>query len=230
MVEIINVFKDIAENYGEPVAVVLLILVLLGYTIYWLVNNFSSVIVKYLEKKVKQDDEKHTKATLYRKSIMPEIRKILSNLAQETSADRAVLFEFSNGTSNLVGLPFLYLSATCEVVKPNVQQISHLYQKTNSTLVAEFLEKLEEKGYFFISDIEEIKLTHPVLYNFMVPNGVKCALFYALYGIQDTIGFVVISTVNNHCFYREDSLPRIAESAQLISSHLNYDKIQSELE
>ena len=161
---------------------------------------------------------------------MPEIRKILSNLAIETLADRALLFEFSNGTSNLVGLPFLYMTATCEVVKPNVSQVAQNYQRTNSALIAEFLEKLEEKGYFFIDDIESIKTSHPVIYNFMHPNGVKCALFYALYGVNDTIGFIVISTVNNHCFYRQDALPRVAEVAQIISSLLNFDKIQKELE
>ena len=34
MVEIIGIFKSIAENYGEPVAITIIIIGFLGYSIY----------------------------------------------------------------------------------------------------------------------------------------------------------------------------------------------------
>ena len=65
-----------------------------------------------------------------------------------------------------------------------------------------FIIDLEKESYFYTEDIKLIEKEYPFIYNFMHPNGVKCALFYALYGVNDTIGFIVISTVNNHCFYQ----------------------------
>ena len=58
------------------------------------------------------------------KIVTPQIRKELKHLAEETHADRTLLFEFSNGSSNLVGLPFLYLTATCEILTPTTESVS----------------------------------------------------------------------------------------------------------
>lgn len=230
MAEILTLIREIAENYGDTTATVLLIGVGLIYGMYLINKNFSTAIKKYLREKLLDDDTKHKKATQHRKNITPEIRKLLSELAQETGADRALLFEYSNGTQNLVGLPFLYTSATCEVVKHGTLSIMHLYQKLNTAIIAEFIEELEDKGYYFVENIEDIKFTFPVAYNFMKPNGVTCALFYALYGVENSIGFLVITTVSNHCFEKRDSIARIAEYAQIISSMLNFDKLHEELE
>ena len=197
---------------------------------YLITKRFSSLITTYLEQKLLNSTRTHAKAAAYRKQITPELRKLLSEVALETGADRALLFEYSNGTSNLVGLPFLYTTATCEVVKPNVAAVSHLYQKINTAIVAEFLEKLEETGYFYIDDLENQKDSLPIVYAFMKPNNVQSALFYALYGVDDTIGFIVISTVAPHSFGRKETLPRLAETAQIISSLLNFDKIHQDLE
>ena len=67
-------------------------------------------------------------------------------------------------------LIFLYTSATCEVITPGTSSVAHLYQKTNTSLLAEFLEKLDEAGYYLIDDLEEVRETLPVVYNFMKPN------------------------------------------------------------
>lgn len=121
------------------------------------------------------------------------------------------------------------MSATCEVVTPNTSAVSSQYQKINTAIVAEFLERLDEKGYFYVRDIEECKENCPVLYSFMKPNGVHSALFYSLYGVNDTIGFVVVTTIKDHEFSREVSLPRVAGTAQIISSLLNFDTLHEKL-
>jgi hypothetical protein len=121
------------------------------------------------------------------------------------------------------------MSATCEVVTPNTTAVSSQYQKINTAIVAEFLERLDEKGYYYAKNIEECKNTCPVLYSFMKPNGVHSALFYSLYGVNDTIGFIVATTVRDHEFSRDVSLPRVAGTAQIVSSLLNFDTLHDNL-
>lgn len=175
-----------------------------------------------------EKEDKHALGAKHRKVISPKIRSELSYLAKEIGADRALVFEFSNGSSNLVGLPFLYMSATSEVVTPGTQPVAIQYSKINTAIFADFLEQLEEKGYFYVRDIEEIKDTYKMIYNFMKPNGAKTALFYSLSGIDDSIGFVVATTVGNKEFTREESLSHIASTAQRISSMLNFNTIYEE--
>lgn len=204
-------------------------IVVIMYGVYLLLKNYSSIIKTYFEKKMEQEENAHAKATLHRKAITPKIRQVLSDLALEVGADRAVLFEYSNGSSNLVGLPFLYISATCEVVTRGTIPIANQYQRINVSLIADFLEKLECKGYFYTANIDEIKHDYPMLYNMMSPNNAKTALFYSLSGVDDTIGFLVVTTVGEHTFTRDKALPQTASVAQIISSYLNFDTLHEEL-
>lgn len=166
---------------------------------------------------------------MHRKNISPKVRAEILELAEEIRADRVLVFEFSNGTSNLVGLPFLYVSATYEVTTPGTAPVAMQYQKVNAAIIAEFIEELEEKGYYYVRDIADSKEKYPILYSFMYPNNAHSALFYTLYGVNNTIGFIVATTVNKKEFTREDSLPRIAGSAQIISSLLNFDTLREKL-
>lgn len=176
-----------------------------------------------------EKEKTHVAATQLRKNTTPKIRSELLELASEVKANRAMVFEYSNGSSNLIGLPFLYMSATCEVVTPGVRSISGQFQKINTTIVAEFIEKLEEKGYYYTKDIEEIKDSFPVLYSLLITAEVKSLLFYVIYGVHDSIGFMLVATTGNHTFTREESLPRTASSAQRISSLLNLDTLNENL-
>lgn len=229
MSQIVNLFTKFVEYYGETAALILIIIVIIVYGAYILLKNYSSIITSYLEKRWSDKDKKHTEAAIHRKTITPKIRTELLELAQEIKADRVLVFEFSNGSSNLVGLPFLYMSATCEVITPGTTPVSAQYQKLNTAILAEFLEKLEDRGYFYVENIEECKDTFPVLYNFMKPNGVHSALFYSLYGVDNTIGFIVATTIKDHTFTRDVGLSRIAGVVQIVSSLLNFDTLHENL-
>lgn len=226
MESILEVFKVILSQYGITAAILTLVILVIGYIVYIINKNYSDSIKKYLENKAAIKDKIHTDAANHRKIVTPQIRKELKHLAEETHADRTLLFEFSNGSSNLVGLPFLYLTATCEILTPTTESVSQKYQKLNTTLFATFLEKLEDKGYYYCHDIEDIKEVEPMLYFFMKPNKVKSMLFYSLYGVEETIGFIVITSTDTKEFTREDTLSKVACTAQLVSSMLNFDKIK----
>ena len=221
-------FKHIAENYGIAFAVGFLVIVLIIFGLYFVVKTFPDVIKEYIQNKLLEDSEAHKKGNAKRKNISPEIQRILSELLEDTNGNRALLFEFSNGTSNLAGLPFLFINATSESLTLNTSSVAHLYQRINVSLFANFIAELEDKSYFYAEDVEDIKEKYPFIYNFMKPNSVKSMLFYVIYGVDDTLGFIVLtSTVES--FTRKDTLPKIAEKAQMISSLLNLEDLEEKI-
>ena len=229
MEELFNLFSKIIDVYGVAGSIIIITLIVILYGLHLMIKNYPTIVTSCLDRVFKEKNDKHTHGAKHRKTVTPKIRAEILDLAETVKADRVLVFEFSNGSSNLVGLPFLYMTATCEVTTPNTPTVGHQYQKLNTAIFSEFLEKLEEKGYYYVKDIEETKDSFPVLYNFMKPNDVKSALFYSLYGINDTTGFVVATTVKDKEFTREDALPRIASSAQIISSLLNFDLLHDKL-
>ena len=60
----------------------------------------------------------------------------------------------------------------------------------------------------------------------MKPNNVKSLLFYSIYGVNDTLGCIVLTSVNGKTFARKDALPEVAEAAQKISSLLNLEDLE----
>lgn len=192
-------------------------------------SNFPKFTSNLARKFFSQEKKEHINAAIYRKKVSPKIKAILSELAENTEADRAMLFEYSNGSSNLVGLPFLYVTATIEVFKPLVTPVFQNYQKVNILVISDFIEHIDTHGYFYAKDIEDIKCQYPMIHAYMAPNNVKSALFYALYDDRNSIGLIALTT-QKETFERHNVLPRAAEAAQQISSLLNYDKIKEELE
>jgi len=215
--EILNLVKDLLGSNAEIFAYAIIGLSTIGYLIFLLVKNIPNIVLKVFKNRQKEERLNHTIASNYRKSIVPKIKKELSYLGENTEVDRVLLFEYSNGTSNLVGLPFLYATATVEVVKPKIQQVSYIYQKMNVSLFADFIEEMEQHSYFYVKNIDEIKNKYPMLYNYMYSANVKSTLFYVLYNEESSIGFIAASSIIKE-FERSDVLPKIAEVAQLISS------------
>lgn len=223
---IFEFFKHIAQNYGTTFAVLFLVMVLILFGMFFIVKTFPDVIRTYIENKLADNTQIHHRGALKRKNISPEITKTLSKLVVDTNADRALLLEFSNGTSNLAGLPFLFISVTSESLSMGTSSVAHIYQRLNVSLFADFVSDLEDASYFYAEDLEEIKLTYPFIYNFMKPNNVKSLLFYSIYGVNDTLGCIVLTSVNGKTITRKDALPEVAEAAQKISSLLNLEDLE----
>lgn len=226
MTELFKFLSQLVTNYGVTFAVLFLLIIIILFGLYFIIKTFPDVIRKYIEGKLIESNEVHRKGNLKRKNISPKILNLLSNLVVDTKSDRALLFEFSNGTSNLAGLPFLFLNATTESLSIGTSSIAQIYQRINISLFAKFISELEDNGYFYVEDIEEIKDTYPMIYAYMKPNDAKSMLFYSIYGVDVTLGFIVITTVGDKTFERKDVLPWVAESAQMISSLLNFEELE----
>lgn len=202
----------------------IIIVTVVGLIIFF-IKSFPNTIHQYLEQKTSESKNKHSDGISKRKKFSKDVKNVLRDLANEVYADRALLFEYTNGTSNLIGLPFVYASAAAEVLAPGVSSVSHLYQKINISMAADFLIHLEEDGYFYIDNLETIRNEHPIIYNLMKPNGVKSALFYTIQGVEEVLGFIVVTTIGDNILCKKDALHKVLIAAQQISSLLNFEEL-----
>ena len=218
-------FVHIANNYGTASAVLFLIMVAIFAGMYLIIRTFPDIFRSYIERNAIETKDSHKRGTIKRKNISPEITKVLSNLILETNSDRALLLEFSNGTSNLAGLPFLFVNATSESLSVGISSVAQSYQRINVSLFANFLLDLEDKSYIIINDIEEIQNKYPYIYYLLKSSGVKSAVFYSIYGVSEEIGFIILESSQRNTLGRDETLSEIMESAQKISSLLSFEDI-----
>lgn len=223
---IFEFFKQIADAYGVTAALSILGIGLLGYYSYFLIKTFPKVIQSVVDKKLKENIDNHKNATKKRKNIIIEVSKVLSDLILDTGANRALLFEFSNGTSNLAGLPFLFINATSESVSLGTPSVVSSYQRLNICLMAEFIFELETKGYYHVDNIEDIKDVYPALYSLLKRDNVTSVTAYAIYGVNELMGYIIIHSINGKILTRSEVLPQVAEAAQRVSALLNFNNVE----
>lgn len=186
---------------------------------------FPDAIQQYTIQKVQDKSQEHTKRIQLRKRFSKDVTSLIRQLASDTKSDRVLLFEYSNGTSNLMGLPFLYVAAAAEVLAPGISSVAHLYSKVNVSVVANFLLKLEDDGFCYIESLEDIKEEYPVLYNFLKPNNVESCFFYTIQGVEEVVGFIVCTSTNGRKLEKKTLLQKTPPIAQKISSMLNFDEL-----
>lgn len=85
--------------------------------------------------------------------------------------------------------------------------------------------ELEDKSYFYAKHIEETKDLYPSFYAFLQNDNVESVIYYSIYGVDEPIGYISLTSVKGKTLEGSDTLPKMAEAAQKISSLLNYGDI-----
>lgn len=202
MGEIIEFLVLVTTNYGVFALIGVLLAISIPLLLVGLLVLYFSNVGKSLDKKVAEilSERKkiHVKGNKIRRVFEESVKDNLTDLAKVTCADRALVLEYSNGTSNLVGVPFLYATATAEVVTPGTDLVSTQYQRIPLNLFSGFVYRIEREGYIFISDLETIQYAHPILYKMLKESGVKEIAFAAIQGDDEVVGIVVVSSVGEN--------------------------------
>jgi hypothetical protein len=169
----------------------------------------------------------HQHGNRLRKQFTQDVQDILSDLAEETEANRAIVFEFSNGTANLVGLPFLYMTAAAEVATPGLPLIGQQHQRLNTSILSSFLIRLEKEGTIFIDSSAPPVEEYKILSQIMGGSNLNSALFCSIQGIDEAIGLLVILTskASNKSLDLKKAIIPISKAAQKIGSMINFDQI-----
>lgn len=202
MGEIIEFLVLVTTNYGVFALIGVLLAMSIPLLLVSLLVLYFSNVGKSLDKKIAErlaeNKKTHIKGNKIRRVFEESVKDNLTDLAKVTCADRALVLEYSNGTSNLVGVPFLYATATAEVVTPGTDLVSTQYQRIPLNLFSGFVYRIEREGYIFISDLESIQCAHPILYKMLKENEVKEVAFAAIQGDDEVVGIVVISSVGDN--------------------------------
>lgn len=216
-------FEHFAATYGPAFGIVFLIFAMFIFGIFFTIKTFPDLIRDFIQNATHEDNEQHGIAHSKRRKVTKEIMGELSKLINSTHTDSAILWEFSNGSSNLAGLPFLFLNATAEVLSYGTISAAHIYQKINISLLAPFIEDLEGQGYYYVKDVEDEKFNHPVLHTLIIYAKAKSILYYPIYGENILLGIIVLSTVDRE-MDKDESLLQITKCAQVISGFLSNNK------
>lgn len=193
-------------------------LLLVGLLVLYF-SNVGKSLDKKIAEKLSEDKKTHVRGNKIRKVFDEGIKDNLTELAKITCADRALVLEYSNGTSNLVGVPFLYATATAEVVTPGTEPVSTQYQRIPLNLFSGFVYRIEREGFIFISDLESIQCAHPILYKMLKENKVREIAFTAIQGEDEVVGMVVVSSVGENRLwtkYLENELHKFANKISVL--------------
>ena len=104
-----------------------------------------------------------------------------------------------------------------------------MQQKINISILAPFILELERCTCKYIYDLEKEKNKYPLIYNFIGLKGVKSAFFQTIFGMNNSIGFLVLVSTEKY-FTEDEMLQYIPGRAQKISSWLNLDYLNKNIE
>ena len=113
------------------------------------------------------------------KDINEFIVKQLNCLVDE-GASRAYMFSFHNGGKDVLGRGFLKMSMTQEDVGDDIVPIMAKYQNMPRMLFPNLYAELDEKDYYNVDNLEDIKKDDPFTYQFLIEHNVKSAMFRAI--------------------------------------------------
>lgn len=128
-----------------------------------------------------------------------ELEMYLAEVLRETGANRASLFRYHNGGKDYNGRSFLRMSMTNEVVKGGTALIQHQSQNLFRSMFYGLIRSLEDNGYDFVDDIENIKETDTGFYRYLRDFDIAAKYSVALYGFTGKIiGFINIDFANKN--------------------------------
>lgn len=135
-----------------------------------LVNTVADIIQRGPVHTVEEQEED--------RAIHETVQKYLDCLVRE-GADRAFYFTFHNGGKDAVGRGLLKMSMFSESVARGQHIISN-FQNVPRSMLPTAYRWLDEKGDYYVRNVEDINEKDQIVYNFMNGHGAKSAMFRAI--------------------------------------------------
>ena len=166
-----------------------------------LINNIVQGVTNHVP-----SSEENTKLT----RITEEIDKTLQQLLIYTDADRVDLVQYHNGGKGVNKQSFLKMSMTNEQVKVGVKPFMSEFKDQFRSVIAYITRSLNEKGFCYINDAEEVKDKDPGTYEFLINRGIESKYCMAIHNTQDgsVIAFVCVEYIK-----KETARPDLVDKA-----------------
>lgn len=152
-----------------------------------LINNIVQGVTNHVP-----SSEENSKLT----RITEEIDKTLQQMLIYTNADRVDLVQYHNGGKGVNRQSFLKMSMTNEQVKVGVKPFMSEFKDQFRSVIAYITRSLNETGYCYIDDAEEMKSVDAGTYEFLLNRGIEAKYCMAIHNNDgNVIGFVCIEYV-----------------------------------
>lgn len=136
--------------------------------------------------------------------VTEEINKDLQEMLIQTNASRASLVQYHNGGKGINRQSFLKMSMTNEQVQLGVKPFISEFKDQFRSVLAYFVKELNDKGYCYIDNFEDIKDKDTSMYEFLRDREIQSKYGIA---IKDNngmvIGFICIEYIDKNKSNRE---------------------------
>lgn len=158
-----NKFVLTFKKNGLLYTTIILLLFILTFTLIINPIRIDSIVEEQIEKHydMTKDEEQKQKSENDVKRIKADeiITPLLEDIQSKFKLDRVILFESHNNTENIAHCPFLFFSATYEVINTDdydVDYISDSFQRqyTNNFLCNEVMTMLRHKDYLYYDSLQ----------------------------------------------------------------------------
>lgn len=157
-------------------------------------QNQTADLIKTISIHVQNDDSFTHEDEDIQSQIDNQIDNILAELQLETSAGRAMLVRYHNGTKDILGNSFLRMSCTNERVAVGVSPFKTQFQNQFRTLVGYLCNEIKAKEFYYIGDIEELKQEqHNTMYEFFKTRNIIGVMAQAVVSENGyVVGFILL--------------------------------------
>ena len=173
-----------------------------------LINNIVQGVTNHVP-----SSEENTKLT----RITEEIDKTLQQMLIYTNADRVDLVQYHNGGKGVNKQSFLKMSMTNEQVKVGVKPFMSEFKDQFRSVISYITKMLNEKGYCYIENAEQVKEVDPGTYEFLVNRGIESKFCMAIHDTQENsvIAFVCVEYIKKENA-RPDLVDKVLKEKQKV--------------
>lgn len=164
------------------------LLVLAGFLyIMYNVQNLPEIVSSAFTRQTEISKEQHDAAVEIRRSIKPDIDRLLKAALDNMNADRAFIMEMHNGTNNVAGLPFIYGEMTYEEVRDHITHVDEDYTSVNLSRFN--FPMYLEKNHMWNGSIDEMEEIDSKLASRLTSNDVTYIAIIGLHGVNHELGY-----------------------------------------
>jgi len=203
----------------NTVSVILTLLILFLTALGYLTLTFLQAEINRIGNVVAPDE---SKLVIQKIQSDVKINEILSELRQQTEADRAKTFQYHNSQRSLQGIPFLYISATHEVVRPGISSELQQLQRLPSVLFNDAMQRYFEDKSPCIK-VAEVKET--AAKQTLELQGITIACTYPILSEDDIVGVVTLNYNSNKDIDTKTILDKMKLASIRISDALELSEV-----
>ena len=222
-----NKFVLTFKKNGLLYTTIILLLFILTFTLIINPIRIDSIVEEQIEKhydKTKDEEQKQKSENDVKRIKADEIiTPLLEDIQGKFQLDRVILFESHNNTENISHCPFLFYSATYEVIDCDdyaIDYISDSFQRqyTSNFLCNEVMTMLKHKDYIYYDNLQDYNRNKSRLLIKLKRFDVKNAMLIPIIGKEGQV-IMIIVVCNNYAIncdevfkYLKPSLSQISQS------------------